>query len=101
MIVERYLKKKNHTFILFYNLFIFLHLFSFSFLLMFIIFNNMYKKGLKQFEFGYKKDALQVEGGGHYIKYYTCSRAIGANLLITQTLVKSLRKKKKKYKIYI
>ena len=41
--------------------------------------NDDCREGLQQYEFGYKKDALQVEGGGHHRKYYSCLRAISAN----------------------
>lgn len=34
------------------------------------------REGLSQFEFGFRKDALQVSDGGHYAKYFVCARAI-------------------------
>ena len=43
--------------------------------------NDDCREGLGQYEFGYKKDALQMEGGGHYKKYYTCLRSISANVM--------------------
>ena len=43
-----------------------------------ITLNDDCREGLQQYEFGFKKDALQIEGGGHHKKYYTCLRAISA-----------------------
>ena len=48
--------------------------------------NDDCREGLQQYEFGFKKDALQMEGGGHYKKYYTCTRAISAFQLLEKPL---------------
>ena len=46
--------------------------------------NDDCREGLGQYDFGFKKDALQNEGGGHYKKYYTCIRTISANQMVEE-----------------
>jgi hypothetical protein len=53
-----------------------------------ITLNDDCREGLQQYEFGFKKDALQSEGGGHYKKYYTCIRAISAYHSTTPVVTK-------------